>query len=718
MRSLVHPMIWMLLVPSFAAGLSACGEDEDDEPADREAPVVELVFPTQSSAVESRTLIMRGTATDIAGVAAVRVDGVLARTDNGFADWQAEVALEPGLNTVSIEAEDMLGNAKVVAAPTVFSSEMLRLRSEAMVLDEAANRVLIMDQTTETLVAMDVTTGVRQVISKPFTDDGRYLGDTGDLALDRDGNRVLAINGAEAALMAIDLDTGVRTLLSEQGTEPNVLLQSVTSLILDPAAGRLLAVNTGLGALIAVDLATGAPTVISDATTGAGPAFADPRDVALDAARGRALVVEGAAQALLAVDLATGDRTVLSDAATGAGPAFELPTHALLYPKEDRILVYDNYMNALLAIDPATGDRSMISDGLVGDIPVGGDALELDTARDRILAASTYWNGLVSTDLASGDRAELAHIAVGSGETLELVQDVRIDQSRGRALMVRYSQILAMDLTQSERQAIVAFNDDTSVALRNGIAMAFDPRTNQALVIDTEPVLPGAVPGSAGTGAAALAPEARGPRPALIAIDLETSAARYVVDLSDIAPIQVEMDAPRNRVLLLDGTAPILWAVDLDTGALEVVVDASSGSGSSLNFADFAVDPSRNRVVVTDVERQEVWAIDLATSERVMLAEQDAGFLLGDRGALTMDLARDRALVLNASGSSIMAIDLETRERAIVLDSQQELVGVVPERLTAPAMDEVHDRGIVIDELQQALIMVDFATGASAVIAL
>ena len=55
-------MLWMIFLPAFAGVLSACGEDEPDEPDDREPPRVELVFPTRNSAVESRTVIMRGTA--------------------------------------------------------------------------------------------------------------------------------------------------------------------------------------------------------------------------------------------------------------------------------------------------------------------------------------------------------------------------------------------------------------------------------------------------------------------------------------------------------------------------------------------------------------------------------------------------------------------------------------------------------------------------------
>lgn len=718
MRSFVHPMIWMLFAPALGIGLSACGE-EPEEPTDLEAPVVALVFPTQDSAVESRTLIIRGTAADSAGVAAVRVAGALASTGNGFADWQAEVSLEPGHNTVSIEAEDTLGNAAVATTLTVFSSEMLKLWPEALVVDTDVNRVLVMDQTTKALVAVDVSTGARQVLSPPTTDDGGYLGDTRDLVLDRDNNRILAINTGLGVPMAIDLDTGARTLLSLPGTDPDVMVQFLDELVLDSGADRLLGLHPAQGALVAVDLATGAPTVISDATTGAGPAFEYPNDVALDAARGRALVVDGRAKTLIAVDLATGDRTVLSDAATGAGPAFGRPDQVVMDAGADRIVVYDSDVDAFLAVDPATGDRAVISAGMgLEDIWLGGAvSIALDPAGNRILATNTERNGLVSIDLASGERAELAHLALGSGETLDSVQSVRFDQTRGRAVMLRYSAILTMDLPQSDRDSIVAYGD-TLPTLRSSVAMAFDARTNQALVIDTEPVLPQAAPGNAGRVGAALAPAAEGPRPALIAIDLETSAPRYLADLSGLTPIQVELDAPRNRALVLDGAAPVLWAVDLDTGAREVVLDGMSGSGSSLRFADFAVDPSRNQVVVTDVERQEVWLIALDTGERTLIAEQDFGFVLADRGALAMDLTRDRALVLNAPASRIMAIDLATRERSILLDAQQDLVGVVPERLTAPAMDETHELGLVHDALHGALIMLDFATGASAVVAL
>ena len=60
------------------------------------APPLELAFPPRWSVTEADALMVRGRASGGVAIAEVRVNGVLAVTDNGFADWQIDLPLGRG----------------------------------------------------------------------------------------------------------------------------------------------------------------------------------------------------------------------------------------------------------------------------------------------------------------------------------------------------------------------------------------------------------------------------------------------------------------------------------------------------------------------------------------------------------------------------------------------------------------------------------------------
>jgi hypothetical protein len=73
---------------------------------DSDAPTVLVTSPTLLETAQSHLLI-QGTASDVAGVKSVTVNGVLADTVDGFGHWSATVkGLHVGLNTVTITALD------------------------------------------------------------------------------------------------------------------------------------------------------------------------------------------------------------------------------------------------------------------------------------------------------------------------------------------------------------------------------------------------------------------------------------------------------------------------------------------------------------------------------------------------------------------------------------------------------------------------------------
>lgn len=145
-----------------------------------------------------------------------------------------------------------------------------------------------------------------------------------DLVVDVANNRLLVVDGSLSALVAVDLETGDRSILSDAGTGngPPLDEEDVLSIALDAANNRALIATPD--ALLAVDLGTGDPSILPD--TGAGFEFSYPSTLALalDSDSSRLLLMtvldDGSSLRLDSVDLQSGNRTVITDNVVGSGP--------------------------------------------------------------------------------------------------------------------------------------------------------------------------------------------------------------------------------------------------------------------------------------------------------------------------------------------------------------------------------------------------------------
>jgi len=74
------------------------------------APTVVVTSPTDGQVKTSDVLIINGTASDASTIVAVKVNGVLTQTSDGFANWNTFVTLQEGDNQIVVSAEDEHGN--------------------------------------------------------------------------------------------------------------------------------------------------------------------------------------------------------------------------------------------------------------------------------------------------------------------------------------------------------------------------------------------------------------------------------------------------------------------------------------------------------------------------------------------------------------------------------------------------------------------------------
>lgn len=181
-------------------------------------------------------------------------------------------------------------------------------------LDLANDRLLVLDNGLHALVAIDLASGDREVISDAGN-TGPTLEENGGLTLDAANDRVITtVNGSgstmEAKVLAVDLQSGDRAELSgfAMGTGTFLdLLQDVQ--LLEDGTHALVASSMQF---YIVNLANGNREVLVAADIGRGEALLNTRSIAYDPERDIFYTWSGQVEGFFEVDLETGARVLVS----------------------------------------------------------------------------------------------------------------------------------------------------------------------------------------------------------------------------------------------------------------------------------------------------------------------------------------------------------------------------------------------------------------------
>ncbi|HEU4655500.1 MAG TPA: hypothetical protein VFS47_16045 [Steroidobacteraceae bacterium] len=256
------------------------------------------------------------------------------------------------------------------------------------------------------LLKLDLTTGVRSVVSSDAVGSGPSFAPFGNFAIDEVNHRALA-PGFEApnseALLAVDLSTGDRTVLSDNslGAGPN--FRRPTLIAWDAAANRTLVVDTdGFDpTLLSVD-EQGNRAVLSNLDIGSS--ITALSGIVLDRSAGstNAIVTLGAQFSPgtpYSVDLNTGDVSAIPTA-----QAFGLWMH----PTEHALLMADGLGISLYDF---TNDPRLVSGRGSGGAVAGSgidmlypDSVFADPEANVAYVTDTFMYGLFAIDLTSGER--------------------------------------------------------------------------------------------------------------------------------------------------------------------------------------------------------------------------------------------------------------------------------------------------------------------------
>lgn len=317
------------------------------------------------------------------------------------------------------------GNRSLIAEPNASGTGPRFRAPRAITLDAANKRALVVESNTvsQALLEVDIIDGDRRIISDASIGSGPAFMSPHSIALDTANNRALVLDSDfileknNHALLAVDLDSGDRSVISDESIGSGPSLFSSFDVALDSENNRALVGQGGNeGVLLAVDLSNGNRRVISDANTGTGPSLSIGGGLALDAANNRALVL--AFTDVLVVDLNNGDRRVTSDANTGTGPFFSRlidivldTTNQIAFLLNGQIIGTDDE-NKLMEMDLINGNRRVISDASKGVGPKFStpEGLAFDESNNLVfvLDSATPFNTglklLLAVDVPSGDR--------------------------------------------------------------------------------------------------------------------------------------------------------------------------------------------------------------------------------------------------------------------------------------------------------------------------
>lgn len=695
---------------------------------DTTAPSAVIEFPPAFSVTESNSVTVRGTASDDGDITVVRVNGVDASSGDGFATWSATIPLVPGDNAITIETGDVALNADASAASAVIQHRARMRQVNRSALDASNNRMLVVDSMLDAIIAVDLDTGARYVLSGPETPDtNNAFADLRGLTVDNGNNRALAVGTvsvggvSEPAVIAVDLATGARTVLSDNSISSVIDFITPIDIALDPANDRALVLDSGHPAVLSVYLGTGSGfgsrgrfSVNSTPSTPTN-VYVNPLSIEVFGSRfyvvdaGRSFGVSVAPRVISAPITTPNAREIFSDSSTPAAPPnFTSPAAIGFY--DGQALVTDasgdGVISALLepSASRARGYRSWFSSNVWPDSnnplaqPMGIEVME---GADLGWVVNQRTDEILQMDLTTGARTVLADNAVPDNEApFDDAVDIVIDRANNQAYVLERNIVRRINLLTGERSILSGGGVPDSV---NGLVIAqrmvLDSANNRLLVTDSSPGTPLVMAVSLDTGARTLfsAPTFRGDGDALM------------------EPRGIAMDRANNRVLVTDDNLDAVYAIDLDSGDRTLV---SSNARPNTLFGlqtpiEIVLNADNTAAYVLDAALNAVIEVDLGTGARTLKTGNAS--VAGDelRRPQDMILVPDLNQLLLVDldwDDSVLAVDLASGERTLI---EIEAVGALD--LAALALDSGSNQVLMMDNFSDALITYDLANGNTVV---
>lgn len=135
-------------------------------------------------------------------------------------------------------------------------------------------------------------------------------------------------------------------------------------------------------------------------------------------------------------------------------------------------------------------------------------------------------------------------------------------------------------------------------------------------------------------------------------------------------PMGIAFDAPRDRFIVVDGTADAILAVRRLDGVASVVSAGSvPGTPGTPGFQDLVIDAANDRALVVATVADQLVAVNLATGARSLVsagAGPGSPTTLTNASNLTLDATGQNVYVTEVGANSVLRIALATGARTVV----------------------------------------------------
>ncbi len=370
-----------------------------------------------------------------------------------------------------------------VLFPDNLDQATLLFEPVAIEIDEAGNRAFILEKDNSSIIAIDLDSGDRNVISASNKGSGPLPRQMLDMAMDLPNDRIFVndlssviyeidpINGNRSVFLdswakgihtdvSVDIDVAGNQLVAVGYDQVNLIdldTKEITALIsgsvinfkhaiLDVSGERLILQSYYNGEYIEfVDLATGARTVFYENAN-----FRHIEDITLDVANN--LIYVWSESGFYTLDLNTGGRTDLS---LGSDRYSMTDPGPLGFDRQNnRLLIADRGLGNLFAFDLGSRVLEYFASSNIGTgyRIEGPDALVYDEVGDRLFVVEDYSERIYAVDPATGNRTLFSSRPVGSDVSIDDVRDMDMDYANNRILLVDYEYgLVEINLTTGDR---------------------------------------------------------------------------------------------------------------------------------------------------------------------------------------------------------------------------------------------------------------------------
>ncbi len=628
-----------------------------------------------------------------------------------------------------------------------------------MVYDDNNGQDRIFIVTAGVVHQIDLKTGAESIFSSnTIPNDSNPLNTATGLTIDPAKNRLLVTTSNTAQIIAIDLASGERSIISDNMDTPNNINPLDTPVDIAISGDQAYVIDSGNLSLIRINLADGVRSILSDNNmSDKNNTFNRLTTLAADTANARTLVVDSGRSALLSVDHDSGERDVISGnrSPDSNNPIGNTPD---LIIEGGRGLMLDTTTNSILSIDLEDGTRTVFSEpGL--SFPA---KMVLETTRNRLLVTDTW--GVKTVSLADGS------VGLLSGQNMPVdnpkfdrLTDITLDVENNQALVLdpTFQRIFAVNLDSGERTYYAGGFPNGSPALYQPSRVAFDRENNQVFVatgkywqnkgVKKINLLTGAqeaIPTSLISSASDLV-FANNNQLYILAsrnlsvLNTSTGSVKTVADTQlpegenpALTKMRVmALDTANNLAYVFDENERAIFSIHLTTGERQIISGnrfPDNGSGPELlsnDISSLVFDSSKNRLLILS-RRVGIIAVDINSGMRSAFSTKDMPNTLNrlnSPSGMVLDAQGERLLVFVSAGylngqlvTKLVAVDLTTGERTkLPGDGNSDRTNFLTTRATVNIRDISlisSDIALAIDE-KNGVVLIDVATGEQVILA-